>query len=109
MPVVYQRAAARRDLVQQFVHLAEQAGLDIAERFLTKAEISFNDLARQPMIGVPLTLRHSNLAGIRKWHITDFDNHLIFYLPHSDGVSIELPSVFRLPSGGFHATRFSSC
>jgi hypothetical protein len=21
----------------------------------------------------------------------------------------ELPSVFRLPSGGFHATRFSSC
>jgi predicted ATPase len=22
---------------------------------------------------------------------------------------IELPSVFRLPSGGFHATRFSSC
>jgi len=88
MPMVYQRATARRDLVEQFVYLAEQAGLDAAERFLTNAEASFNDLARQPMIGAPLTLRHPNLAGIRKWHIKDFDNHLIFYLPHSDGVSI---------------------
>jgi hypothetical protein len=26
MPTVYQRAAARRDLVEQFVHLAEQVG-----------------------------------------------------------------------------------
>ena len=88
MPTVYQRAAARRDLVEQFIYLAEQAGLDTAERFLTNAEVSFNDLARQPMIGVPLTLQHPNLAGIRKWHIKDFDNHLIFYLPYPDGVSI---------------------
>lgn len=56
MPAVYQRAAARRDPVEQFVYLAEQAGLDTAERFLTNAEASFNDLARQPMIGAPLTL-----------------------------------------------------
>ena len=56
MPMVYQRATARRDLVEQFVYLAEQAGLDAAERFLTNAEASFNDLARQPMIGAPLTL-----------------------------------------------------
>lgn len=88
MPTVYQRAAARRDLVEQFVYLAEQAGLDTAERFLTNAEASFNDLARQPMIGAPLTLRHPNLAGIRKWHIKDFEHHLIFYTPHPDGVSI---------------------
>ncbi len=88
MSTVYQRAAARRDLVEQFVYLAEQAGLDTAERFLTNAEASFNDLTRQPMIGAPLILRHPNLAGIRKWHIKDFEHHLIFYLPHPDGVSI---------------------
>ena len=88
MPTVYQRAAARRDLVEQFVYLAEQAGLDTAERFLTNAEASFNDVARQPMIGAPLTLRHPNLAGIRKWHIKDFEHHLIFYTPYPDGVSI---------------------
>jgi len=88
MPAVSQHAAARRDLVEQFVYLAEEAGLDTAERFLASAEASFNDLARQPMIGAPLTLRHPDLATMRKWRIKDFENHLIFYIPHSDGVTI---------------------
>jgi toxin ParE1/3/4 len=85
---VRQRAAARRDLVDHFVYLAESAGLDTAERFLTQAEASFNALAEQPMIGTPLTLKHPDLAGIRKWRVKDFDNFLIFYLPRPDGVSI---------------------
>jgi len=38
MPVVRQRAAARRDLVEHFVYLAETAGLETAERFLTHVE-----------------------------------------------------------------------
>lgn len=58
MPTVYQREAARRDLVEQFVYLAEQAGLDTAERFLANAEASFNGLARQPLIGAPVLLHH---------------------------------------------------
>ncbi|MDF0673279.1 MAG: type II toxin-antitoxin system RelE/ParE family toxin [Nitrospira sp.] len=88
MATVYRHAAARRDLVEQFVYLAEEAGLDMAERFLTCAEASFNDLARQPMIGAQLTLRHPDLATMRKWHIKGFENYLIFYIPHSDGVTI---------------------
>ncbi|MDH5669829.1 MAG: type II toxin-antitoxin system RelE/ParE family toxin [Nitrospira sp.] len=88
MPIVYQREAARRDLVEQFVYLAEQAGLDTAERFLANAEASFNDLARQPMIGALLGLRHPTLTGMRKWHVKDFENHLIFYTSHPNGVSI---------------------
>lgn len=88
MPTVYQRAAARRDLVEHFVYLVENASLDTAERFLVNVEASFDDLARQPMMGAPLTLRNSALSGIRKWSVRDFDNHLIFYLPRPDGVSI---------------------
>ena len=88
MPRVTQRAAARRDPVEHFVYLAENAGLDTAERFLTNAEASFNELAGQPMIGAPLILRPPELAGLRKWRVKDFDNHLIFYLPRPDGVSI---------------------
>jgi len=65
MPKVYQRAAARRDLVEHFVYLAENASPDTAERFLLNAETSFTELADQPMIGAPLTLRHSDLAGMR--------------------------------------------
>lgn len=88
MPKVYQHAAAKRDLVEHFICLAENVGLEIAERFLTNAEASFNDLAGQPMIGAPLTLRHPELAGLRKWRVNNFDNSLIFYLPRPDGVSI---------------------
>jgi toxin ParE1/3/4 len=54
MPVVRQREAARRDLVEQFVYLAENASLDIADRFLSNAQASFADLARQPRMGAPL-------------------------------------------------------
>jgi toxin ParE1/3/4 len=47
MPPVSKRAAARHDLVEHFVYLAENAGLEVAERFLSRAEASFADLARQ--------------------------------------------------------------
>ena len=83
-----QREAARRDLVEHFVYLADSSGLATAECFLTRAEASFNVLAGQPLIGAPLSLRHPDLAGMRKWRVKDFDNHLIFYLPRHDGVAI---------------------
>lgn len=35
------REAARRDLVEHFVYLAENAGLDTAGRFLASAEASY--------------------------------------------------------------------
>lgn len=88
MPSVLKREAARRDLVDHFVYLAENASLDVAERFLTQAEASFLDLAGQPKMGAPLTLKHPDLAGMRKWRVKGFDNHLIFYQPHPNGVSI---------------------
>jgi toxin ParE1/3/4 len=58
MPNVRQRAAARRDLVEHFIYLAENAGLDTAERFLANGEATFNNLAGQPMIGTPLASQH---------------------------------------------------
>ena len=88
MPVVRQREAARRDLVEHFVYLAEQAGLVVAERFLNCAESSFADLALQPKMGAPLNLTRPALFNLRKWRVKDFDNHLIFYEPRPDGVSI---------------------
>lgn len=88
MPVVHLRAAARRDLIEQFVYIAENGGLEAAERFLKAAEACFDDLARQPMIGSPLKLRHPALAGMRKWRIKGFDNHLVFFVPLPDGAAI---------------------
>jgi toxin ParE1/3/4 len=68
--------------------LAENAGLNTAERFLKNAQVSFDDLAEQPSIGAPLQLRNAGLVGMRKWPIKDFDNHLIFDLPGPDGLSV---------------------
>ena len=88
MPTVSKREEAQRDLVEHFVYLVENAGIDVADRFLSQAEASFADLARQPMMGAPLTLKHPSLANARKWRVKDFDNHLIFYEPRPSGVSI---------------------
>ncbi len=88
MPKVYQRAAARSDLVEQFVYLAENAGLAVANRFMAQAEETFAELAHEPLIGAPLQLTHPRLEKLRKWRIKGFDNHLVFYEPHPDGVSI---------------------
>ncbi|HEY9067556.1 MAG TPA: type II toxin-antitoxin system RelE/ParE family toxin [Burkholderiaceae bacterium] len=88
MPKVYQRATARRDLVDHFVYLAENAGVGTAERFLTQVEASFDALAAHPEIGALLTFRSSDLAGLRKWRVNEFDNYLVFYKPRPDGVSI---------------------
>lgn len=88
MPKIFRRMAARRDLVEHFVYLGENAGIETADRFLSSTETSFNDLATQPMIGSPLTVRNPALTGIRKWRVKGFENHLIFYLPRKDGISI---------------------
>jgi hypothetical protein len=37
------------------------------------------------MIGAPLTLRHPDLVGIRKWRINDFENHRQFQVPSATG------------------------
>jgi len=45
MATVYVRGAARLDLIDRYVYLAENASLEIAERFFTNAEKSFVDLS----------------------------------------------------------------
>ena len=88
MATVYKMASAKRDLVEHFVYLAEQAGIETAERFLSNADNGFGDLARHPQMGVALSLRDPKLAGLRKWRVSGFEKFLIFYLPRPDGVSI---------------------
>ena len=65
MPRVFKRAAARRDLVQHYVYLAENAGDAVADRFLECAESSFAALSigryTQPVsMGLVATFRNSS-------------------------------------------------
>jgi toxin ParE1/3/4 len=88
VPTIFKRAAARRDLIERYVYLAENAGETIADRFLQRAQQTFDELLAQPHTGKPLTLQAPELAGLRQWRVRDFEKVLIFYLPHSEGISI---------------------
>jgi toxin ParE1/3/4 len=70
------------------VYLAEEAAEETAERFLRRVEESLQMLARHPEIGVALSLRPQQLAGLRKWQVQDFPSFLIFYRPRRDGISV---------------------
>jgi plasmid stabilization system protein ParE len=74
MPKVYQRAAARRDLVDHFVYLAENADLDTAERFLTKAEASISANIRQPSDIASRASQAFDEAGANRVAGTPHDN-----------------------------------
>ena len=85
---IHKRASAKRDLVEHYVYLAENAGIETAERFLRNADKSFGDLSKHPGLGAPLALRSLQLTGLRKWPVGEFEKILIFYLPRTRGVSI---------------------
>lgn len=85
---VHKRAAAKRDLIQHYLYLVENAGLETADKFLRQVEETFSDLARHPAMGAIVPLSRARMAGIRKWQVKGFENFLIFYVPHQDRVSI---------------------
>lgn len=85
---VFQSAAARRDVIEHYVYLAEKAGESTAERFLVSLESSVSLLLEQPLLGAPLTLRAEALQNLRKWSVKGFENVLIFYSPRQDGIAL---------------------
>ena len=88
MTGVQKHAAAKRDLIQHYIYLFDNAGLEVAERFLLQAEKSFASLSRHPKMGTALQLRRPELAGLRKWQVKGFESFLIFYRVRSKGIAV---------------------
>jgi toxin ParE1/3/4 len=84
---VHKRASAKRDLVEQYVYLAEHAGLELAERFLTNAGETFTDLSRNPGMAASCPGARRGWPGCAD-RVGGFEKFLIFYLPRPGGVSI---------------------
>jgi len=78
---------AKADLVEQIVYLAER-NPDIADRFITATEVAFEKLATTPLIGAEYPFQNPRLAGIRRWFIPGFKNHLILYRVTDTAVEI---------------------
>ena len=88
MPRVVVRPRAWREIDRQIAYLQQQAGAEVAERFLDSLTQTCDQLARMPHMGMLCGFRRASLRRVRRWRVQGFDNWLIFYLPRRDGVEI---------------------
>jgi toxin ParE1/3/4 len=81
---------AEADLTHQYRWYLENAGVDVAERFLAGFDATVKKLAGQPGLGQRRRFRAKELAGIRSFPVSGhFRVHLIFYRSSGDVLSIE--------------------
>jgi toxin ParE1/3/4 len=82
------RAAAQRDLNAFVDSLEDEAGKDLAYRFVDAAQSSFQALAETPGLGATVSSHNLALTGLRKWRVAGFPDYLIFYRPEENRVRI---------------------
>ena len=89
MARLLKREASRRDLIQQWLWYAENASVEVAERFFQAADNSLNLLSTQPESGTLFFVRAPELRGMRRFPVSDgFEKVLLFYFPLPDGVDL---------------------
>jgi toxin ParE1/3/4 len=69
-------------------HFIAQDNPDAATRVVEAAYETFQTLAANPGMGTKRRLRNPKLRDVRSWHITGFENYLIFYRGITDGIQI---------------------
>jgi plasmid stabilization system protein ParE len=89
MARVLKREAAKGDLIYQWVWYAENASVEVADRFLRAADDTLNLLSTQPESGASLFVLKPELQGMRRFPVTGgFERILLFYFPLRDGVDL---------------------
>lgn len=73
------RAAARRDIEEAATHCLEEAGPEVALRFIDSVEQAFRHIAGNPGSGSPRYGHELNLPGLRSWPLGSYP-HLVFYM-----------------------------
>ncbi len=87
MARVLKREAAKRDVVSQWVWYAENASIEVSDRFLQAAEETLSLLATHPENGRTIFVRKPELQGMRRFPVSNgFERVLLFYFPLQDGV-----------------------
>ena len=88
--------AARADLLAQWDYFADEVGrADLADRFVSCAEVTFKQLAETPGLGRPRTFRHPKARNLHSWRIDEFPKHLNFYRQLSDERRVEIVRVIH--------------
>jgi toxin ParE1/3/4 len=85
---IQKREAAKRDLTEQFIWYAENAGIEVAERFLSAVDATLAQVSQMPRIGSPIHPRSHELAGLRRWPVEGFERILLFYIPEPGKIDL---------------------
>jgi toxin ParE1/3/4 len=85
---IQKRETAKRDLTEQFIWYAENAGIGVAEHFLNAVDSTLAQLSQMPRIGSPIHPRNQELAGLRRWPVDGFERILLFYIPQNDNIDL---------------------
>ena len=89
MAQVRKRQAAKSDLIAQWDWYAENAGVEVADRFLAAAESTALMLASQPESGVRVSTTKTELAGLRRFPMSNgFEKIHFFYFPIPYGIDL---------------------
>ena len=84
---ILRRPRARADLIDLSDYL-DQVRPSLGDQFLDAVERTFALLERMPGIGAPFPLANPRLQGLRHHPVQGFPNHIIIYLPTSDGIEV---------------------
>lgn len=86
--LVTQRPRARLDILEQFVYFGEQAGVELAERYLAAIDATCRQLVIHPYSGTLYDSGIERLTGLRRYPVIGFDKYLIFYLRRKHGIEV---------------------
>ena len=79
-------AYAATSLREHALYLEENAGLEVAERYLNAVEDTLAFIYQEPGIGSPCDFTHPRLKNMRRWPVRDFENYLLFYQETEKGI-----------------------
>lgn len=79
LPLVL-RERARRDVEEAVAFYLEEAGPDVAGRFIASVERLLEEMATHPEAGSPRFAQELGLPGLRARLLGDFP-YIVFYLP----------------------------
>jgi toxin ParE1/3/4 len=85
---IVRRSSANRDLVAIFRKYARDAGIRVADRFFTEAELTFERLAGMPSMGTRYAPDEPLYADLRYFPIARFRTYLVFYRAIPDEIEV---------------------
>lgn len=100
------REQARRDIEAATDYYADQAGEEVALRFIDALESAYRLIAARPTTGSPLYGRELSLPGLRYRRLKRYP-YLVFYIDRQDHVDVwrvlhtrqDFPTRFQDPHG----------